>query len=101
MEHNNLGNKSSVLSDEQYAEYQASLAEQQGPRAIAAFENGSPWKMYDSMEDCAKDFQLVNPFLIPCKYNGKDLVWFDTLPPVVKLIFVALDDIKNKPKSNA
>lgn len=100
MENNNLGNKSSVLSDEQYAEYQASHTEKQGPRAIAVFENGSPWKMYDSVEDCARDFPYVVMW-IPCSHMGKDFVWFDTLPPVGKLIFVALDDIKNKSKSNA
>lgn len=101
MEYNNLGNKSSVLSDEQYAEYQASVTEKQDTRALAVFENGSPWKMYDSMEDCARDFPLVNSDMVPCTYMGKRFVWFDTLPPVGKLIFVALDDIKNKSKSNA
>ena len=58
------------------------------------FENGSPWKMYDSIGDCAKDFPNVTLNLIPCMYMGKSFVWFDDLPPVVKLVFVALDDIK-------
>jgi len=95
MENNNL-RKQSILNDEQYNEYQSQTKCGKGSRAVAVFENGSPWKMYDSIEDCARDFPNVAVNLIPCMYMGHRFVWFDTLPPVVKLVFTALDDIKNK-----
>lgn len=95
MENNNL-RKQSILNDEQYNEYQSQAKCEKGSRAVAVFENGSPCKMYDSIEDCAKDFPNVAVNLIPCMYMGRRFVWFDTLPPVVKLVFTALDDIKNK-----
>lgn len=94
MENDNL-RKQSILNDEQYNEYQSQTKCGKGSRAVAVFENGSPWKMYDSIGDCAKDFPYVVMW-IPCSHMGKDFVWFDTLPPVVKLVFTALDDIKNK-----
>lgn len=93
MENNNL-RKHSILNDEQYNEYMSQAQCGKGSRAVAVFENGSPWKMYDSIGDCAKDFPNVTLNLIPCMYMGKSFVWFDDLPPVVKLVFVALDDIK-------
>lgn len=103
MEINHLQNQS-ILTDEQYAEYQRQLDTITGSeewktdeKMVVCFDStGTFHKLYDDFNQAAKDFPLHVDKMLPCFCNGFIFHWFRDLEPVDKLRVIALNDIKNK-----